>query len=88
LSDRRKPIGERDGAKAVRLSSVDVAASIDVHDLDGADILKDAVDHPVVTSASRVQAAELAAQRLAHSLWIVSEGSEDELDASRGHLLR
>jgi hypothetical protein len=50
-------------------------------------VLDDAIDHSVITSASSVQAAKLAAERLAHSLWVVSERSEDELDASRGDLL-
>lgn len=59
-----------------------------MHDLHGAGVFKHAVDDPVVTSTSRVQAAELTAERLVHSLWIVSEGAEDELDAGRGHLLR
>ena len=70
------------------LPSGDVAASIYMHDLHGARVFKHTVDDAVVTSASRVQAAEFTAERLAHSLWIVSEGSKDELDAGRGHLLR
>ena len=57
-------------------------------DLNGAGVFEHAVDDPVVASASRVQAAELTAEKFAHSLWIVSERSEDELDAGRGHLLR
>ena len=57
-------------------------------DLHGAGVFDHAVDDSVVASASRVQAAELTAERLAYTLWIVCEGSEDELDAGRGHLLR
>jgi len=59
-----------------------------MQDLHGAGVFNYAVDDPVVTSASRVQAAELAAEGPAHSLWIFSERSEDELNAGRGHLLR
>jgi hypothetical protein len=59
-----------------------------MQDLPGAGVFNHAVDDPVVTSASRAQAPELAAEGLAHSLWIFSERSEDELDAGRGHLLR
>jgi hypothetical protein len=81
----RSGIGERDG-KAPS-SPVDVAASVYMHDLHRAGGLDDAVDHTVVTSASRVQAAKLAAEGLAYSLWIVSESPEDELDAGRGDLL-
>lgn len=80
------PIGERD--REGRLSPVDVAASVYMQDLHGAGVFTHAVDDPVVTSASRVQAAELAAEGLAHSLRIFSERSEDELNAGRGHLLR
>ena len=58
-----------------------------MQDLHRAGVFIDAVDHSVVTSASRVQAAKLAAERLAHSLWVVSEGPEDERDAGRGDLL-
>jgi hypothetical protein len=58
-----------------------------MQDLHRAGLLNDAVDHSVVTSAGRVQAPKLAAQRLAYSLWIVSERSEDELDTGRGDLL-
>jgi len=54
-----------------------------MHDLHRARVFNDAVDHPVVTSASRVQAAEFTAERLAYSLWIVTERPEDELDAGR-----
>ena len=68
-------------------SPVGVAASVYMHDLHRARVFNDAVDHPVVTSASRVQAAKLAAEGLAYSLWIVSQGPEDELDAGRGDLL-
>jgi hypothetical protein len=59
-----------------------------MYDLHGTGVVNDAVDHPVVTSASRAQAAELAAERLTYSPWIVSERPEDELDAGRGDLLR
>jgi len=58
-----------------------------MQDLHGAGVLNDAVDHSVVTAASRVQAAKLAAEQLAYSLWIVSERPEDKLDAGRGDLL-
>jgi hypothetical protein len=34
-----------------------------------------------------VQAAKVAAERLAYPLWIVSQCPEDELDARRGDLL-
>jgi hypothetical protein len=68
-------------------SPVDVAASVYVHDLHRAGVFNDAVDHPVVTSASRVQAAKLAAEGLAYSMWVVSERPEDELDTGRGDLL-
>lgn len=70
------------------LSPVDVAASVYVHDLHRAGVFNDAVDHPVVTSASRVQPDKLAAEGLACSLWIISQRPEDELDAGRGDLLR
>lgn len=82
----RKRIGERDGDR--RLSPVDAAASVYMQALHGAGVSDYAVDDPVVTSASRVQAAELAAEGLAQSLWIFSERSEDELGAGHGHLLR
>lgn len=59
-----------------------------MQDLHRAGVFNDAVDHSVVTSASRVQAAKLAAERLAYSRWIVIERPEDELDAGRGDLLR
>jgi hypothetical protein len=59
-----------------------------MQDLHGAGAFHDAVDHSVVTSASTVQAAKLASERLAYSLWIVSERPEDELDAGRGDLFR
>lgn len=75
------------GAAKAPSSPVDVAASVYVHDLHRAGVFDDAVDHPVVTSASSVQAAKLAAEGFAYSLWIVSEGPEDELDAGRGDLL-
>jgi hypothetical protein len=58
-----------------------------MHDLHGAGVINDAVDHPVITSASSVQAGELAAEGLADSLWIISERPENELGAGRGHLL-
>lgn len=67
-------------------SPVDVAASVYMHDLHRAGVINDAVDHPVVTSASRVQAAELGAEGPAYSLWIASERSEDEPEAGRGDL--
>jgi hypothetical protein len=78
-------IGERDGEASS--SPVDVAASVYMHDLHGAGVINDAVDHPVVTSASNVQAGELAAEGLAYSLWIVSERPEDELGAGSSDLL-
>jgi hypothetical protein len=59
-----------------------------MQDLQRAGVFNDAADHSVVTSASGVQAANLAAERLAYSLGIVSESPEDELDAGRGDLLR
>ena len=68
-------------------SPVDVASSVYVHDLHRASVFNDAVDHPVVSSASRVQPAKPAAEELAYSLWIVGERPEDELDAGRGDLL-
>lgn len=58
-----------------------------MHDLHRAGVFNDTVDHPVVTAASRVQPAKLAAEGLAYSLWIVSERPEEELDAGRGDLL-
>jgi len=58
-----------------------------MHDLHRAGVINDAADHPVVTSASSVQAGELAAEGLAYSLWIVSERPEDELGAGRSDLL-
>lgn len=58
-----------------------------MHDLHRAGVINDAVDHPVVTSASSVQAGELAAEGLAYSLWIVSERPEDEPGAGRSDLL-
>ena len=73
-------------AKALS-APVGVAASVYVYDLHRAGVFNDAVDHPVVTSTSRVQPGELAAEGLAHSLWIVSERPEDELDAGRSDLL-
>lgn len=81
----REAIGERDGEAPS--SPVDVAASVYMHDLHRAGVVNDAVDHPVVTSATRVQPAKLAAEGLAYSLWIVSERPEDELDAGCGDLL-
>lgn len=48
-----------------------------MQDLHPAGVFNDAVHHSVVTSASRVQAAKLAAEGLAYSLWIVSERPED-----------
>lgn len=75
------------GLRAGLSVPVRVAASVYVHDLQGAGVFNDAEDHPVVTSTSRVQSGEFAAQRLAYSLWIVSERPEDELDAGRGDLL-
>ena len=79
------PIGERD--REAPSSPVNVAASVYMHDLHRAGVISDAVDHPVVTSASSVQAGELAAQGLAYSLWIISERPKDELDASSSDLL-
>lgn len=58
---------ERDGGRGPSLS-VDVAASVDVHDLDRAGVLCDTVDHSVVASAGRVQACELSAERLVDSV--------------------
>jgi hypothetical protein len=58
-----------------------------MQDLHHLGVLDDAIDHSVVTSAGRVQAHKLTAERLAYSLWVVSEGSEDELDAGRGDLV-
>lgn len=58
-----------------------------MQDLHRAGVFNDAVDHPVVTSAGRVQAAKLATEGLTYSLWIVSERSENELDAGGGDLL-
>jgi hypothetical protein len=78
-------IGDRD--HEAPSSPVDVAASVYMHDLHRAGVFNDAVDHPVVTSASRVQPNKLAAEGLAYSLWIVSERPDDELDAGRGDLL-
>jgi hypothetical protein len=78
-------IGDRD--HEAPSSPVDVAASVYMHDLHRAGVFNDAVDHPVVTSASSVQPDKLAAEGLAYSLWIVSERPDDELDAGRGDLL-
>jgi hypothetical protein len=75
------------GTTKARSSPVDVAASVYMHDLHRAGIFKDSVDHAVITSASSVQTAELAAEGLAYPLWIVAERPEDELDAGRGDLL-
>lgn len=58
-----------------------------MQDLHRAGVFNDAVDHPVVTAASGVQPDKLAPEALAHSLWIVGERPEDELDAGRGDLL-
>ena len=58
-----------------------------MQDLDRAALFNDAVDHPVVTSASRVQTAELTAQELPYSLRVVGQRPEDELDAGGGDLL-
>jgi hypothetical protein len=80
----RKPTGERDAELS---SSVDVAAPVNMHDLHSAGVFNDAVDHPVVTSAGRVQATKLAAEGLAHSLWILSERPENECGARRGNLV-
>lgn len=66
---------------------LDVAASVYMHDLHRAGVFNGAVDHPVVTSASRVQAAKLPAEGLAYSLWIFSERPANELHAGRGDLL-
>jgi hypothetical protein len=58
-----------------------------MQDLHGAGVFNDAVDDPVVTSASRVQAAELAAEGLSYSLRIVGQRPEDELSTCGGDLL-
>jgi hypothetical protein len=79
-------IDERDGCGPS--SPVDVAATVDVDDLHRANVLDDAVDHAVITSASRVQATKLGTEGLAYAAWIVGEGPEHELDAGRGDLLR
>jgi hypothetical protein len=68
-------------------SPVDIAAAVYMYDLHRARVFNDAVDHPVVTAASRVQAAEFTAEGLAYSPWIVTERPVDELDAGRGDLL-
>lgn len=78
-------IGDRDGEAL--LSPVDVAASVYMHDLHRAGVFNDAINHPVVTSASRAQPDKLAVEGLAYSLWIISERPEDEFDAGRGDLL-
>lgn len=59
-----------------------------MHDLHRVDVFHDAVDHAVITSTSSVQATKLTAEGPAYAPWIVGEGPEDELDASRGDLLR
>jgi len=46
------------------LSPVDVAASVNVHDLHGAGVFDHAENHPVVTAASRAQAGEHATEGL------------------------
>ena len=58
-----------------------------MQDLYRVGVFNDAVDHSVVTSASRVQTAKLTTEGFAYSLWIVSERPEEELDAGRGDLL-
>jgi len=58
-----------------------------MQDLHRAGAVNDAVDHPIVTSASRVQTAELTAEELSYSLRIVGQRPEDELDAGGGDLL-
>lgn len=58
-----------------------------MQDLHGAGVFNDAVDDPVVASASRVQAAELAAEGLSYSLRVVGQRPEDEFDAGGGDLL-
>jgi hypothetical protein len=78
--------GSLGGTAKAPSSPVNVAASVYMHDLHRSGVFNDAVDHPVVTSAGRVQAAKLAPEGLAYSLWIVPERPEDELDAGRGDL--
>ena len=75
-------------ARAGHSASVDVAAAVYVHDLHGADVFHYAVDHAVITSASRVQATKLGTEGFAYTPRILGEGPEDELDAGRGDLLR
>ena len=58
-----------------------------MQDLHGAGGFNDAIDDTVVTSASRVQAAELAAEGFSYSLRIVGQRPEDELGAGGGDLL-
>lgn len=79
------PIVERDSEGSS--PPVGVAASVYMHDLDRSDVFNDAVDHSVVTSASRVQPDKLATKGLADSLWVVRQRPEDELDAGRSDLL-
>lgn len=82
----RKPNGEWDGYGPS--PPVYVAAAVDVHDLHRAGVFGDAVDHAVVTSPSRVEADQFGTEGFAYPSWIVGKGPEDELDASRGDLLR
>ena len=60
----------------------------DADDDHGASVLVDAKHDPVVASTSAAIAVQLASQRLAEPLWVVSKRPRDEFDDCRGDLAR
>ena len=67
--------------------SVDVAASIDVDDLDAVFVLNDGVDDPVVAPTRRSESGKLTAQGFPDALGVLDEWAEDEFDAGSSDLL-
>lgn len=68
--------------------AVGIPPMLDRDDQYGDRSVVDRVEDPVLSTASRVNAFQGSAQRLAHPVRVVGECPEDELDASGGHRLR
>jgi hypothetical protein len=56
-------------------------------DLDEQFVLKDPIDHPVLSSARRVQGIERRFELFAQPMWIVDERAGDELERRGRNLL-
>ena len=61
---------------------------IHVEDGDGSGVLVDLVDHAIRTDPGGVQTLELAAQRSTHSVRVLQQRTEDELQDGGCDLLR